>query len=146
MENRRETIQFRIPADPKHIAMVRRAIKSVACSLDFPESVADDIELSVAEALANAVKHGSSGSDNVVTAICRVTEDQLVIDVLDHGPGFERESTNTNGLWAENGRGLRLIYHLMDKVRISKTCKGAKIRMTKAKQPTTSVAQPSLQL
>ena len=131
-----ETIQFRIPGDPKYVSPIRRAIRSIARSLGFPEEFAQDIEMSVAEALANAVEHGSPGHKrNAVVITCKVGEDSLTIDVRDEGPGFEPlgvgEACN---LLEEQGRGLRMIYQLMDRVKVRRTPKGSRIRMVKSKR------------
>lgn len=134
MQHQSETIQFCIPADTKHVAMVRRAIGSVAISLGFPKDKCDDIELSVSEALANAIEHGSPDRTvNSVTAVCKITEDALVISVRDEGGGFAPPGGWESGLWNEHGRGLRLIYTLMDNVKINRTRKGGSIRMVKKK-------------
>lgn len=131
-----EIIQFRIPSDPKYVAMVRRAVQSIARSLGFSEAVAWDIELSVAEALANAVEHGSpEHGRNAVIVVCRVEEDKLTVDVRDEGPGFEPlGSPKQFESMHERGRGLRLIYRLMDRVNVRRTRKGSRIRMVKQKQ------------
>lgn len=132
-----ETIQFRIPGNPKYVSAIRRAVRAIAHNLGFPEGIVEDIEISVAEALANAVAHGSprqKGSAVVVT--CRVGDDKLVIDVCDEGPGFELPgSEKWDQALDEHGRGLRLIYHLMDRVRVCRTPKGSRIRMVKEKRP-----------
>jgi serine/threonine-protein kinase RsbW len=115
--------------------MVRRAIHSIATNLGFSEEVAEDIELSVDEALVNAIEHGSpeKGKNNVIVA-CKVSENKLTIDVCDEGPGFDSTSffSPSNPL-DERGRGLTLIYNLMDNVELSSTRRGARIRMVKAK-------------
>jgi len=135
---RGETIQFRIPGDPRYVSMVRRAMDCVARSLGFPEDAAEDIALSVAEALANAVEHGSpEHKANAVVVVCRVDEDKLTIDVRDEGPGFElREPEKWYECMEEHGRGLRLIYNLMDAVNVCHTRTGARIRMVKHKRST----------
>lgn len=135
MGDRGETIQFRIPADPKYICTIRRAIRSIAASLDFTDDVAEDIELSFAEALTNAVEHGSpQNAGNSVVVVCRITEDKLIIDVRDEGPGFDPPASKDGEIWSEHGRGLRMIHQLMDNVRICRTGKGSRIRMVKEKQ------------
>ncbi|MHB0913594.1 MAG: ATP-binding protein [Armatimonadota bacterium] len=136
MRTRNESIQFRVPASAKHVCMVRKAIRSVAVSLGFPPDTAEDIEVSVAEALANAIEHGSpEQGDNDVVATCTIEDHALVIDVRDEGSGFVPPKTPGSALWAEGGRGLQLIYELMDDVKVRRTRKGARIRMVKEKQP-----------
>lgn len=132
MPMQKETIQFRIPADPRHVAMIRKAMESIARSLCFPEDVVRDIGVSVSEALANAIEHGSPQHEgNVVIVSCKVIDEMLKIDVRDQGAGFAPPTPEDQEIWEERGRGLKLIYRLMDNVRINHTEKGSQIRMVK---------------
>ncbi|HUV04820.1 MAG TPA: ATP-binding protein [Armatimonadota bacterium] len=128
-----EVVRMRIPSDPKYVSGVRQAIHSIAYSLGFSADVAEDIELSVAEALTNALEYGSpEQKTNAIVVVCRIADDKLTIDVRDEGPGFDLpESECRQDLMDERGRGLRLIYHLMDNVRVCHTPRGARIRMVK---------------
>lgn len=130
-----ETIQFRIPSNPRYAPTVRRAIRSIATNLAFPDETIDDIELSVGEALVNAIEHGSPEQNrNTIVVTCRISQDKLTIDVRDEGPGFDALAYQPSSeLLDERGRGLTLIYNLMDNVRLSSTPKGARIRMVKTK-------------
>ena len=135
MQSEVETIQFRIPADHKYVPTIRRAIQSISHNLGFSRDVSEDIELSVDEAIANAIDHGSPQSKtNSVVVVCKVCDEKLMIEVRDEGPGFEPPQSDGRSeceLWSEHGRGLRLIYNLMDNVHIRKTPKGSRIRMVK---------------
>lgn len=135
--SRGDTFQFRIPGDPKYVSMVRRAVRTIAIDLGFPENMVWEIEVSVAEALANAVEHGSPdrNEDNIMVA-CKFEGGRLTIDVRDEGPGFDMPCvpevpTCTN----ERGRGLRLIYELMDNVKVMRNSRGWRLRMVKDVQP-----------
>lgn len=129
----KEIIEFRIPADPECVRVVRKAMQCIARNLGFSEEVAADIELSVAEAVVNAVEHGSPRSgEDVVMIVCRVTGDKLVVDVEDRGPGFTLPRRNRRWeLLDDRGRGLRLIQHFMDKVTVCRTSRGCRISMAK---------------
>lgn len=138
-----ETIRFRIPGDPKYVSIIRRAIQSIASNLEFPDELTQDIEMSVAEALANAVEHGSpERNGNAVMVSCRVSNDSLTIDIRDEGPGVGEESPEKeSGSLEEHGRGLQMIYKLMDKVDICRTPKGSRIHMVKKTERRTSNVQ-----
>lgn len=130
-----ERIQFRIPSNPRYVPPIRRAIRSIATNLAFPDETADDIELSVGEALVNAIEHGSPEQNrNTVVVTCRISQDRLTIDVRDEGPGFDADACQPSPeLLNERGRGLTLICYLMDNVRLRSTSRGARIRMVKTK-------------
>lgn len=131
-----ETIEFRIPSNPRYVPTIRRAIRSIATNLAFPDETASDIELSVGEALVNAIEHGSPEQNrNTVVVTCRISQDNLTIDVRDEGPGFDAVAYQSSPeLLDERGRGLTLIYNLMDNVRLCSTSRGARIRMVKTKR------------
>jgi len=129
-----ETVQFRIPGDKKYVLMVRKAVNCIARNLGFSEEMAADIELSASEAISNAVEHGSpEHGGNAVVVTCRIDAHALTIDVRDEGPGFEPNLGGPDGdqSLTERGRGLQLIYHLMDSVKVSRTRKGSRVRMVK---------------
>ena len=129
----KEIIEFKIPASPECVPMVRKAVRSIAWSLGFSEEVAADIELSVAEAVVNAVEHGSPRKKrDIVMVVCRMTSDKLIVDVQDEGPGFKLPRRNRRWeLLDDRGRGLKLIQHLMDAVNVSPTEDGCRITMAK---------------
>lgn len=131
---RGEVIQFRIPGNTRYVSMVRCGIRSIAHNVNLSDEATSDIELSVSEAIANAIEHGSpEKSDNVVVVTCRVDADKLIIDVRDEGPGFELvpDSRSDPDALREHGRGLHLICELMDSVQYSRMRKGSKLRMVK---------------
>jgi anti-sigma regulatory factor (Ser/Thr protein kinase) len=129
--SRGEVVQFRIPGDTKYVPMVRRAVRAIAHSVDLPDDLIADIEVSVSEAIANAIEHGSpEQAENVVVVTCRVDPEELTVDVRDEGPGFDPQPRNPDVL-QERGRGLKLIYFLMDSVEVSRTRTGAILHMVK---------------
>jgi serine/threonine-protein kinase RsbW len=95
----------------------------------------DAIELSVQEALANAVIHGAK-EDPTKTVECLVSSDDergVLIVVRDPGPGFRPDAIPTctvgENVYSNHGRGIFLINQLMDKVEFRKN--GTEIRMVK---------------
>jgi len=95
----------------------------------------DAIELSLQEALANAVIHGAK-EDPSKTVECVVRSDEergILIVVRDPGPGFAPETvpgcTVGENVYSNHGRGIFLINQLMDKVEFRKN--GTEIHMVK---------------
>ena len=90
-----------------------------------------DILLSLQEALANAVLHGS-GADPSKTIRCRVEIDDSAITIVlaDSGPGFDHAAVEARGTnLTEHGRGISLMRALMDEV--SYACGGSEVRLKK---------------
>jgi anti-sigma regulatory factor (Ser/Thr protein kinase) len=114
-----------IPADP---AAIRTVTDGVAQALRNKPGIAGhefEIELSLDEALANAIRHGCQGDPTKFVQCCVTYEDggNVLIVVRDPGPGFDvsrvpnpLEGTN---VLKGNGRGIFLINQLMDDVRFA---------------------------
>jgi serine/threonine-protein kinase RsbW len=113
------------------VAQVMGAIRQVNC-VDGKE---DAIELSLQEALANAVVHGAK-EDSSKTVECLVACDEergVLIIVRDPGTGFDPGAIPScivgENVYSDHGRGIFLINQLMDEVKFRKN--GAEIHMVK---------------
>lgn len=95
-----------------------------------------DIEISLREALANAIKHGANGDPTKIIE-CRVSceEPGILIVVRDPGNGFDPNSVpdplSGENIYSNHGRGIFLINKLMDEVKFEKN--GTEIHMRKYK-------------
>jgi serine/threonine-protein kinase RsbW len=95
----------------------------------------DAIELSLHEALANAVVHGAKeDSSKIVECLVACDEERgVLIIVRDPGEGFEPKAIPTctigENLYSNHGRGIFLINQLMDEVKFRKN--GTEIHMVK---------------
>jgi serine/threonine-protein kinase RsbW len=132
-------LQVTIPGDPAHISPfvdeVMRAVAEAGCA----EGAEDHIELSLREALANAIRHGSKG-DPTKTVQCTVACDPkrgMLIVVRDSGEGFDPQTVPSpimgENLYSHHGRGIYLISQLMDEVRFERG--GTEIHMRKRLGP-----------
>jgi serine/threonine-protein kinase RsbW len=98
-----------------------------ACGKEF------EIETALREALANAVVHGcgDNASKTVECTLGRSARGELIIVVLDSGPGFDPASVPSpvtdKNVHSDHGRGLYLIKPLMDDVWFERG--GREIRM-----------------
>lgn len=111
-----------IAADPSNIpplvSEVMRLVRSTPCVGD----AADDVELALSEALANAVVHGArrDPAERVQCCVACDTERGLLVIVRDPGPGFDAAALPSpvrgEALWSSHGRGIWLLNQLMDQV------------------------------
>ena len=102
------------------LASVRGKIENLASTMPFSEEEIEDIKLSVGEATANAVQHGSpEGDRNKVVIRCERKDDRLVVHVSDEGGGFDPKSLSASprDTHLENGRGIYFMRMLMDELR-----------------------------
>lgn len=94
-----------------------------------------EVETSLREALANAIRHGCARDPGKTVQVCVACDDArgMLIVVRDPGPGFDPKSIPSpvqgENLYAHGGRGIYLINQLMDEVSITRG--GTEIRMIK---------------
>jgi len=113
------------------VEQVMQAIRDTKCL----NGKQDAIELSLQEALANAVVHGAK-EDPSKTVECLVACDEqrgVLIIVRDPGEGFDPKAipscTRGENLYSNHGRGIFLINQLMDEVKFRRN--GTEIHMVK---------------
>jgi serine/threonine-protein kinase RsbW len=128
-------LRVTLAADRKAVDPVVQEVMSVVREMHGIEGKEDAIELSLQEALANAVIHGAK-EDPTKIVECLVSSDQergILIVVRDPGTGFTPESipgcTVGENLYSNHGRGIFLINQLMDKVEFRNN--GTEIHMIK---------------
>ncbi|HEY1660389.1 MAG TPA: ATP-binding protein [Candidatus Sulfotelmatobacter sp.] len=128
-------LRVTLAADRMAVDPVVQQVMSVVRQMNELEGKEDAIELSLQEALANAVIHGAK-EDPTKIVECLVSSDQergILIIVRDPGVGFSPNSipacTVGENLYSNHGRGIFLINQLMDKVEFKKN--GTEIHMTK---------------
>lgn len=120
-------------ADQKAVDPVVVSVMKAVREADCLHSRLSSVELSLAEALANAVVHGAK-SDSSKVIECDVLVDhgcKVIIVVRDPGPGFNPANVPNplagENLMSSHGRGIYLINQLMDEVKFSKN--GSEIQM-----------------
>ena len=131
------TLQVRVTlaADRKAVDPVVAKVMDTIRQLKCVDGKEDAIELSLQEALANAVVHGAK-EDPTKIVECLVACDEergIIIVVRDPGNGFDPGAIPTctvgENVYSNHGRGIFLINQLMDKVEFRKN--GTEIHMVK---------------
>ena len=113
------------------VEQVMEAVRQIKCA----DGQEDAIELSLQEALANAVVHGAKEDPSKVVECLVACDEQrgILIIVRDPGPGFDPSAIPTctmgENLFSNHGRGIFLINQLMDEVEFHKN--GTEIHMVK---------------
>jgi anti-sigma regulatory factor (Ser/Thr protein kinase) len=123
--------------EKREVGAVRRSLRELLARRSVPRAIADDIVLSTQEACNNVIVHSGDGSGGIrVTASC--SDHRVYVEVRDQGRGFDagriRPERAPDPL-CPHGRGLFLIYHLMDDVQVRSSNGGTVVRMWK-KTPT----------
>jgi serine/threonine-protein kinase RsbW len=128
-------LRVTLSGDRKAVDPVVQEVMAVVRQMKGAYGKEDAIELSLQEALANAVIHGAK-EDPTKTVECLVSSDEergILIVVRDPGTGFTPEAIPNcvvgENVYSNHGRGIFLINQLMDKVEFRKN--GTEIRMVK---------------
>ncbi len=113
-------LDLTVPADPSAVPVDGVAV--VLREKGWPEDDVMAVELSLQEAMANAIRHGCR-NDRTQQVQCCVTADasgEVVIVVRDPGEGFDvaavPDPLASENLFKSSGRGVFLINALMDRV------------------------------
>lgn len=134
-----DTKSLVIPSDPNDVKVLEKVDElavDVSRNLSFNEDDQDNISIAVTEAVNNAILHGNQGDPGKkVTVRFLVLENGLQIEVSDEGGGFNPDNvpdpTDEENLLSESGRGLLIIQHLMDEVKLVSESNGMKMVMFK---------------
>lgn len=129
-----------VQADMRFACLVLEMVREVTAPAQLPEKHQRRVEMAVAEAFANAVKHAyAPGSGGPITMSIELAERRLTISMKDGGIPFDesleavREKTSISDAANDNTRasGLPLIRSVMDEVKwISLGVAGKELQMT----------------
>lgn len=112
-----------IPSDIQYIEGVVELARQRCRELKFPaQKCSLNVPVALSEALSNAILRGNeSQPDKSVRIRAIVDSGDLIFEIVDEGAGFDIETSKLDPTTAENigkeeGRGLFLMEHLMDRV------------------------------
>jgi serine/threonine-protein kinase RsbW len=126
-----------LPVAPNVELVAAKAVETMGGALGMPRSRVEAASVAVVEACLNAMEHGGG------TMVVRLASDNasgrpgLVIEVEDHGRGFDpddvppRRPAPKLGSGPRRGWGLTLIRELMDEVQITSRPGMTLVRMLK---------------
>ncbi|MCP9620071.1 ATP-binding protein [Nocardia otitidiscaviarum] len=118
-------LRVRLPAEPRNLVMVRRALRDWLPSTGMASERVDDVVLAVTEVCSNAIEHGYRDRPGTVHVEGWATRSAVHLVVTDHGrwrpprpdPGEVR------------GRGLRLVRALVPEVRLETGSTGTSVEL-----------------
>jgi serine/threonine-protein kinase RsbW len=128
-------VRVTLAADRKSVDPVVEQVMESVRQMKCVDGKEDAIELSLQEALANAVVHGAKEDPSKVVECLVMCDEQrgILIIVRDPGEGFDPNSIPTctvgENLYSNHGRGIFLINQLMDEVKFHRN--GTEIHMVK---------------
>ncbi len=103
---------------------VQEAVLALMKAKEYSEHQLFSVRVAIEEALANALLHGHQGDTSAEIKVSwHVTDEQVVIEVIDQGRGYDPESipdpTATENLTLPSGRGLAMIKAFMSEVHLN---------------------------
>ena len=113
--------RLELPSNSASVPAVERYFEELFEARSLSEELHGNVAVSISEAVNNAIHHGNQG-DIAKTVVVNVdlSEEDLKIEVIDQGPGFEPDSlpdpTAPENLEKETGRGIFIIKNLSDEL------------------------------
>lgn len=131
-----ERVSLEIPPKPQFVSLCRLALTAICREHRFTDDDIADLKLAITEACSNSIRHAYDGDGEAdasrVFVTYEVLDDRLVVEVRDHGRGFEYEGANTDDL-PEGGLGISIIRAVCDDFEVLSLDDqpGAALRLTK---------------
>jgi serine/threonine-protein kinase RsbW len=124
------------------VRLIGLAVNKLCENIGMDETERAHVELCVVEAATNSVRHAYEGRDDgEVSVRVEIDDEHVEIDVMDFGSPVPEECRTPRPLTLdeddplalqEGGRGLFLIYSLMDDVHFSRRGERNSLRMVKS--------------
>jgi serine/threonine-protein kinase RsbW len=126
-------VTFALPRDSTTVPLVRHILVEALTSLGVTDACRGEIELAVAEACTNVLKHVTENSDQYEVSV-EIDEESCEIRILDTGRGFDHRSFEKPEVsqTAEGGRGIMLMRGMVDDLTfVSEPEKGTVVHLVK---------------
>jgi anti-sigma regulatory factor (Ser/Thr protein kinase) len=126
------TYRATLPNGYNSVRQARRALRTFAETCGFRDTPLADVENAAGEALANAAEHGDGTGSPGFDISATFDGDQLVIEIDDHGRGFDAAAVLAQpppDAAGYRGFGVFLMRTLMDEVAYSE--RGERIQLVK---------------
>jgi serine/threonine-protein kinase RsbW len=130
-------VELEVPARPAYLSVVRLVVDAAVGSLapGLNPARLDDLKIAVTEACSNAIEaHEATWPDGPVIVRCTVDDDEVRVDVIDRGAGFDPEEveslpavTDPRRLRHESGLGIALMRTLADEVSFAPSPEGTRV-------------------
>ena len=119
-------------------AFARVAVAAFAAQLDPTIEELADIKTAVSEAVTNSIIHGYEDKQGIIKIVCRLKENEIIIEISDTGKGIEDIEAAKEPLYTtkpnleRSGMGFTIIESFMDSMEIESIVGlGTKVTMSK---------------
>ncbi len=118
----RVAVDIKVPNQTRYLCLIGHIGENIARALKHyrgdKEKLAYDLNLVLTEAMANTIRHANEGDASKEVHIeISIIDRQLIMRVYDHGQGFDiSQFAVPRHPLDEHGRGIYIIYNVMDDV------------------------------
>ena len=119
-------------------AFARVAVAAFAAQLDPTIEELADIKTSVSEAVTNSIIHGYEDKQGIIKIVCKLKENEIIIEISDTGKGIEDIEAAKEPLYTtkpnleRSGMGFTIMESFMDSMEIESIIGlGTKVTMSK---------------
>jgi serine/threonine-protein kinase RsbW len=137
-------VVLEIPARADYLSLARQLVGAAAAvEPTFDDDRIDDLRVAVSEATTNAIEaHADMAHDERIVIRCNLDDDQIEVEVVDRGAGFDAEVVvalpdpdDPDRLRREHGLGLPLMRELADESEIRSSDGGTAVRLVVYRSP-----------
>lgn len=138
MKNIENEMKLEFLSKSSNEAFARITVAAFASQLDPSLEELADIKTAVSEAVTNSIIHGYENKIGIVKLEAKLIENQIIIEISDHGKGIENVEIAKEPLYTtkpnleRSGMGFTIMESFMDDVKVESVLGlGTKITMTK---------------
>ena len=108
-----KNVKIKVPCEEKYIRLARLFVGGIACQMDFPYDMVENIKIAVSEAVQNIIDHAYNKKEKkpYIEIICNPKKETLEIKIIDHGHGFNLEKA-----FKHPGFGISFMKEFMDQI------------------------------
>jgi stage II sporulation protein AB (anti-sigma F factor) len=127
--------EFVFAASPEALPTARRRVTAFAEVAGLGAADLFEFSVAVAEALTNALLHGSpNGADDDILVRFFCYDDEVAVEVADGGGGFDAASICVPEALASSGRGIHFMRALCDAVQLTCGPRGTHVLLVKRRE------------
>lgn len=137
-EKRENEMKLEFISKSNNEAFARVAVAAFAAQLDPTIEELADIKTAVSEAVTNSIIHGYEDKQGIIKIVCKLKENEIIIEISDTGKGIEDIEAAKEPLYTtkpnleRSGMGFTIMESFMDSMEIESIIGlGTKVTMSK---------------
>ena len=122
------SVHVTLNGDPAPTRALRAALDDIGGRFGLTEDDLFELKVAATEALTNAIKGSVDGRP--VDVAVEPSDDAIAVEVSNHG-AFDLADPTLADIESEGGRGIPLMFALVDEIEFASTGDGTRVRMRK---------------